>query len=517
VSETLPPPSPPSGPSEPHDRGEELEPTVLDRLAANTGIRLAVLLGALGWLAYTNLWMFVVVMALVVSIFLHEMGHYLVAKRNGMKVTEFFLGFGPRIWSFRRGETEYGIKLIWLGAYVKIIGMSNLEEVAPADESRSYRAKSFGRRMPVVLAGPAMNLLIGFLLLFVVIASFGRPSDTAWGVRAVTAGSAAEAAGLQPGDRIVGFDGQEVTDFESLTELVRVHAGNPAELTVERDGQELLVPVTLGWSLTAGSAMPLGLQSSDTVTQVGDTPIADYDDLVEAMQQADGPVTLTYVRDRDTLTTEVTGPVELSADDAKGFLGVAQESVYENVPLIESVGAAGSEFGNMVVGSVQGMGRLFSPSGITNLFDLVVNANDDDAAPATSSPGGDPGSGSSAEATASSSSGSSIDEDRPMSILGIVNVGAQVGENGGWAGVLVLLALVNIFLGLINLVPLLPLDGGHIVVACYEEIRSRISHTTYRVNMARLMPVTYVVFLLILGIGLSTIYLDAVDPVQLNN
>lgn len=102
-----------------------------------------------------------------------------------------------------------------------------------------------------------------------------------------------------------------------------------------------------------------------------------------------------------------------------------------------------------------------------------------------------------------------------MSIVGIVNIGAQIGDEGGWAGVLALLAVVNIFLGLINLAPLLPLDGGHIVVACYEEIRSRIGHTAYRVNMAKLMPVTYVVVLLMLGLGLSTIYLDVARPISI--
>ena len=176
--------------------------------------------------------------------------------------------------------------------------------------------------------------------------------------------------------------------------------------------------------------------------------------------------------------------------------------------------AAASEFGNIVVGSVQGMGRLFSPTGLGNLFHQVTTATDD----ADSSTSGS-SSGSTSSSSSSSSSGastSSADADRPMSIIGIVNVGGQIGEQVGWVGVLGILALVNIFLGLINLVPLLPLDGGHIVVACYEEIRSRISHTVYRVNMAKLLPVTYVVLLLIVGLGLSTMYLDIVKPINLN-
>lgn len=352
MSETLPPMPPPAG-GLPDPEQQPSAPSIVDRLAASAGIRLAVLLGFLGWAAYANIWIFVIVMALAGCIFMHELGHYLVAKRAGMKVTEFFIGFGPRIWSFKRGETEYGIKLIWAGAYVKIIGMSNLEEVAPADEKRSYRAQSFSKRMPVVLAGPAMNLALGFLLLFVVIAGFGKASDTQWKVSSVTVGSAAEQAGLQPGDRIVAFDGQEVSDFESLTSQVRAHSGTTVDLTVDRNGQEIVVPATLGWSLTADSAAQLGLQASDRVTEVNGAAVNTYSDLVGALQNAQGPVTLTYVRDRKTATHEVTGPIELAGDAYKGFLGVGQAAVYESVPLGQSVGDAASEFGNIVVGSVR--------------------------------------------------------------------------------------------------------------------------------------------------------------------
>jgi RIP metalloprotease RseP len=483
-------------------------PSFGDRIAASKGLRMAVLLGALGYLAVFKFWYFVIIMALVVSIFLHEMGHYLVAKRNGMKVTEFFLGFGPRIWSFQRGETEYGIKLIWVGAYVKIIGMSNLDEIAPADEPRTYRAQPFGKRMPVVLAGPAMNLLLGFLILFVVIAGFGKPSATEWNVDSVTVGSAAEEAGLQTGDRIVAFDGQETTDFDSLTSLVRAHAGTTVDLTVERDGQEIIVPANLGWSLTAESAGQLGLRASDRVTEVNGAPVNTYADLVGAMQNAEGPTTLTYVRARTTATHEVTGPIELPGDAYKGFLGVGPGTVYERVSVAESATGAASEFGTVVVRSVQGIGHVFSPAGIGSLANQVATATDDKTETAGQSSSGSSDSGSSGS--------SSVAADRPSSIIGIVDIGAQLGGEAGWGAVLYLLAMVNIFLGLINLAPLLPLDGGHIVVACYEEIRTRISHKPYRVNMAKLLPVTYVVLLLMVGLFLSTAYLDVVDRVQIS-
>jgi len=513
VSETLPPqPASGSGPDEgPGDPG------LLDRAGANRFVRLALLVGLLAWAAITSLWLFMFIMALVVSIFLHEMGHFLMAKRAGMKVTEFFLGFGPRIWSFRRGETEYGLKVIPAGAYVKIIGMSNIEEVAPEDEERSYRAKSFGKRLPVVLGGPVMNLLLGFLLLVVVFAGFGRESDSNWTVRNVTVGSAAEQAGIQGGDRIVAFEGQAVSDWDDLVSQVQARAGTTSEVTVERDGQELTIPVTLGWSLTGASGAALGLETGDRVTSVDDTPVSTYADLVGALQRAQGRVTLTYTRDQETATVEVQGPVDLPADAYKGFLGVSQDPVIERVPVVEAVPAAGSQFGEIVVGSVQGMGRLFSPSGISNLFQLVANAQDDDpATPAVEGGSGSGQSSSSSTSSSSSSSGSASENaDRPISILGIVNIGSQAGEVAGWAGALGMLALVNIFLGLINLLPLLPFDGGHVVVACYEEIRGRLAHRPYRVDMAKLMPVTYVVLLLLGGLFLSTLYLDVVDPISI--
>ena len=113
---------------------------------------------ALGWLWGWS--MLVVIAALIVTIALHELGHYLTAKWSGMKVTEYFLGFGPRIWSFRRGETDYGVKAIPAGAYVKIIGMNSYEEVDPADESRTYRQQSYPRRLAVAVGGSAMHFLI---------------------------------------------------------------------------------------------------------------------------------------------------------------------------------------------------------------------------------------------------------------------------------------------------------------------------------------------------------------------
>src|SRR5687767_5009925 len=155
--------------------------------------------------------------AIVVMIFLHELGHYLTAKWTGMKVTEFFLFFGPKIWSFKRGETEYGIKLIPLGAYVRIIGMSNIDpDVPPEDEHRTYRQQSYPKRLLVVSAGSIMHLLQALVLFVVVFSVLGVPGggnlaqrlggppvdDEAWAVGSVSEGSGAQAAGIREGDDV---------------------------------------------------------------------------------------------------------------------------------------------------------------------------------------------------------------------------------------------------------------------------------------------------------------------------
>ena len=134
-------------------------------------------------------------------IFMHELGHYLTARWTGMKVTEFFIGFGPRLWSFRKGETEYGVKGIPAGAYVRIIGMNNLDPVEPGDEQRSYRIKSWPRKMLVVSAGSAMHFIMAIVLLAVLALFYGvQNDDGAWQVSRTSQASAAAELGIEPGD-----------------------------------------------------------------------------------------------------------------------------------------------------------------------------------------------------------------------------------------------------------------------------------------------------------------------------
>src|SRR5690606_6949631 len=172
----------------------------------------------------------------------------------GMKVTEFFLGFGPHIWSFQRGDTRYGLKAIPAGAYVKIIGMHNLDEVDPADEARTYRRQSFPRRFATVIAGPVVNLLLALVLVGVLLVSVGLPDRGSWAVDEISDRSGAAAAGLQPGDRVLSVDGVPVDDFDDLFDAVEVRAGRQVPLVVERDGERVTLTAPIGERLTAEGA-----------------------------------------------------------------------------------------------------------------------------------------------------------------------------------------------------------------------------------------------------------------------
>src|SRR4051794_37050610 len=178
-----------------------------------------------------------IIVGLVFTIMLHEFGHYLAAKRSGMKVTEFFLGFGPRIWSFQRGETEYGLKAIPAGAYVKIIGMNNLDEVDPADEERTYRAKPTWRRLSVAVAGSTMHFLLAFVVICTVFIGFGtqhRNSDD-WSLYSVS--GPADNAGLHPGDRIVSMNGKHYDTYDHLADAIKASPGETVAIVVERHGE----------------------------------------------------------------------------------------------------------------------------------------------------------------------------------------------------------------------------------------------------------------------------------------
>jgi membrane-associated protease RseP (regulator of RpoE activity) len=346
-----------------------------------------------------------------------------------MKVTEFFIGFGPRIWSFRRGETEYGIKPILLGAYVRIIGMSNLEKVDPADEDRTYRAKPYWRRLSVAVAGSAMHLLIALVLIFSVFVGFGIQDAHShdWRVQ-VQANSPAEAAGLRDGDRILSLDGQPVGSFQEASSWLQARPGATIAVVVERDGAPRSFTVTL----------------ASTHPQTG---------------------------------------------GHTGYLGVGPVIGRSRLGPVEGVARSVGETRSAIWQSIAGIGHLFSPHGVERYYDNV-------------------------RGTVPPRADGLPDEGRPSSIVGIVQVGSQAAESG-MVNLVYLLFFLNVFIGVFNLSPLLPFDGGHVVIATYEKIRSLITRREYRADVAKLMPLTYAVVALLAVLFVTSAYLDITDPMRI--
>jgi membrane-associated protease RseP (regulator of RpoE activity) len=364
---------------------------------------------------------FAIIFGIVALIMLHEAGHYFTAKRAGMKVTEFFLGFGPRVWSFRRGETEYGVKAIPAGGYVRIVGMSNLEEVDPDEEPRTFRHGTFGNRLTVILAGVSVNLILAFLLIFVALIGRGLPDTLEANVSRVVPDSPAAAAGIRDGDRIIAIDGQRLDVDRDIAQALRDRVGQPTTIVVERGG---------------------------------------------------GTVAVTAV------------PEERSSSDKSGIIGVTvgqSVSSYRSFNPIEAVPESFSTIGQITRDTGAGLGRLFSPDGIER-----YSKNFTGDAP---------------------EQGSQAESERPRSIVGIVDIGGDLVGGNVWS-LLFLLGAINLIVALFNLIPLLPFDGGHAAVVVYEQAASKIQGREVRADFRKLVPVTALVLVVFLTLGLSAMFLD---------
>lgn len=208
-------------------------------------------------------------LAIILFVTAHEAGHFFAAKAVGVKATEFFFGFGPRLWSTKKGETEYGFKLLPLGGYVRIVGMNPLEEVAPEDMGRTYREKKFWEKSVVVLAGVGMNFLIGFLLFWGIVFASGVPADPVPIVAAVVEDSPAAAAGLMEGDRIVGLDGAEFATWAETTDALAEAGPGEATLTIRRGGELIMLDVVLEESPRVEGAGYLGVAPTTEIVEVG--------------------------------------------------------------------------------------------------------------------------------------------------------------------------------------------------------------------------------------------------------
>jgi membrane-associated protease RseP (regulator of RpoE activity) len=428
-----------------------------------------------------------VALGVAVSIALHEVGHLVPAKLFKVRVTKYMIGFGPTLWSRKKGETEYGFKALPLGGYVAMIGMyppnkedggvrpsstgmfQTLasearsvahEEVGPGDEGRVFYKLPVWKKIIIMLGGPAMNMLIGLVLLAILLMGFGvaTPTTTIADVSKcqVAAGKTvdpdsadckptpAAAAGLQPNDTVKTFDGKAVTSWDELTGWIRASAGREVPITVERNGSEVSTTVT-----PVLSARPV----------VG----------ADGRQEQDANGTLKY--------QEV------------GFLGIGPQSALVPQPASSVLPMAGEN-----IKQISGV--------ILNLPARVVGV----AKAAFSEEPRDP--------------------NGPISVVGVGRVAGEVAAMEevplqARIGTLVgLLAGLNFALAIFNLVPLLPLDGGHVAGALYEGARRQVARLRGRpdpgaFDIAKLLPATYVVAALLMAMGALLIYADIVKPVNI--
>jgi membrane-associated protease RseP (regulator of RpoE activity) len=394
----------------------------------------------LGWVIF--------IVALLVSVMLHETGHFVLAKRFGMKVTRYFVGFGPTIWSTWRGETEYGIKALPFGGFVKIVGMHSMDDPDdPEDEPQAFRSKPAWQRILVLCAGSAMHFILALLLVFGLALGVGIANDNVTQLGTIspcvptslaaynngTCGSPdapaspAKLAGLRAGDTVTAFDGHPVSSFTQLGDAIRaVPPGSSATITVRRDGKLVTLPIK---------------------------------------------------------------PASVSGRNGS-YLGIGPAVLFQVASPLRAIEYSGSTFGQVLVGSAQAVTAL--PKELPKLFDK----------------------------NSSNSSGGQL-----IGVVGAAEAtGTEVASNDGWqykvSFVLLLIASLNIFVGAFNLLPLLPLDGGHIAVIIYERIRAWLARLRGRpdpglADMAKFLPVSFTLFVLVIALSLALVAANIVNPVNL--
>jgi len=371
------------------------------------------------------------IVALLFSVMVHEFGHYITARRYGMRVSEFFLGFGKRLWSFTKGETEFGIKAIPAGGYCKIEGMAPGDQMPAGEEDRAFYKASSGKKLIVLGAGSFLHFVLGYLLLFVLFAGVGT-TQVLPVIGEVVPNSAAQAAGIQVGDEVVSINGVKVSVWIEDVEKIRNSEGKELELGLIRDGQEITVTAT-------------------------------------------------------ARLTDVEGT-------KRYLLGIVNTVGVKRTGVMESTTKAFTLSKSFVTESVKSLIQL--PSKIPALWGQTVRGEERDA----------------------------------NGLVGVVGVARVSGEAVGSSALtgserlatfLLIVASLNIFVGIFNLLPILPLDGGHMAVAIADEIRAFYARLRGRarppaIDVTVLTPVTLVVFVILACLTLLLLVADVINPVTFN-
>jgi membrane-associated protease RseP (regulator of RpoE activity) len=409
-------------------------------------------------------------LGILVSVCLHEAGHMGTAKAFGMKVTRYFVGFGPTLFSFRRGETEYGVKAVPLGGFVKIVGMTPQDDdVEPGDEKRAMWRFPVWKRTIVMSAGSVTHFILAFVALWVLFAFVGVPD-----------GSKVSSAPAK-----VGGITSCVNDFK-----VDPQTKQPAEC---RAGTDPASPASLA-----------GLKAGDVITAINGEPISSYYEMrtkVRGLGNQD--VQLTYTRDGASQTKQVRIPAvqrvkesvdpdksitDIKGDDLErvGILGVSAVVPTTTFGPLKGAALSAEGLGNYVVLTFESLKQL--PEKVPALVRAIT--------------------------------GEKRDPNTPVSVVGASHIGGQLVAIGDWPRVLTLFAVLNLFFGIFNLLPLLPMDGGHIAIAWFERIRSWIAARRGRpdpgrVDYLKLTPITLGVIGVMGVFVLLTVTADVVNPITL--
>jgi membrane-associated protease RseP (regulator of RpoE activity) len=379
-----------------------------------------------------------VIGAVVFIVIAHEFGHFIVAKRSGMQVTDFFVGFGPVIWSTTRGETRYGVRALLLGGYVKVPGMSWDVVVPPEMEKRTYRQATYPRQVLFASAGSLMHVLMALVLAWASLTLVGLPSSNHVQVTAFTPWeghlkNAAQLAGVKLGDEIVSVNGKAVT-LKNIDATIQPNAGKQLTLVVERNGHDLTLHAT-----------PVNGQ--------------------------------TLKVDGKTLTT---------GKNPKGYIGIDVDGKVVRSSLLGAVPASFTRIATTINLGVHAIIHVFSPGEFASLFHQVASPK--------------------------AATNLHNQDTRPSSIVGAVRFGVQ-GAQAGAGPLLEILIILNIFVGILNMIPMLPLDGGFVAIATYERLRSRRGLRRYHADVNRLAPVIYAFVGVLLVLFACTLYLDIAYPI----